>query len=193
MSNLHHAVILQPPHSRLHRVTQLNDVFPLVYDELRRLAAQHLARERPEHTLQPTELVHEAYMRLVGQRTVDWNDRAQFFGTASQMMRRILVNHAIAVNTDKRGGGQRPITLSAACDAADPSNDPAPDVDVIALDAALNELAQFDARGARVVELRFFGGLAIDETADVLGVSTATIKREWAAARLWLRRAMRDA
>ena len=175
------------------RVTQLNDVFPLVYDELRRLAALHLGRERPEHTLQPTELVHEAYMRLVGQRTVDWTDRAQFFGLASQMMRRILVNHAVAQRTEKRGGGARPITLSAARDAADPASDAEPELDVLALDSALTTLASLDERGARVVELRFFGGLSVEETADILGVSPATIKREWATAKLWLRRAMRAA
>lgn len=174
-------------------MTGLDDVFPLVYDELRRLAAIHLGRERPEHTLQPTELVHEAYMRLVGQRTVDWTDRAQFFGLASQMMRRILVNHAVAQRADKRGSGVRPITLTAAHDAVDPASDAEPEVDVIALDSALTTLASLDDRGARVVELRFFGGLSIDETASVLGISPATVKREWMAAKLWLRREMRAA
>ena len=132
-------------------------------------------------------------MRLVGQHTIDWNDRVQFFGIASQMMRRILVNHAVAQCTDKRGGGERPITLSAAHDASDPASDGEPEVDVIALDAALHTLASLDERGARVVELRFFGGLSIEEVAEVLGVSSATVKREWAAAKLWLRRAMREA
>ena len=163
----------------------LDDVFPLLYDELRRLAGRHLARERPDITLQPTELVHEAYMRLVGQRTVDWNNRSHFFGMAAEMMRRILLNHAHAHAAVKRGGGQSPVTLSDTNDVGYE-----PNVDLVALDDALTALATFDARQARVVELRFFGGLGVDETADVMSISPATVKREWATAKLWLRREM---
>ena len=163
----------------------LDDVLPLVYDELRRLASRHLRKERPDHTLQTTELVHEAYLRLVGQRTVNWSDRAQFFGIAAETMRRILVNHAVAHRAEKRGGGVRPITLSD-----DHELGYEPHVDMIALDEALTGLHNLDARQARVVELRFFGGLSIDETADVLQLSPTTVKREWVTARLWLRREM---
>ncbi len=157
----------------------------MLYDELRRLAGRHLARERPDITLQPTELVHEAYMRLVGQRTVDWNNRSHFFGMAAEMMRRILLNHAHAHAAAKRGGGQSPVTLSDTNDVGYE-----PDVDLVALDDALTALAAFDARQARVVELRFFGGLGVEETADVMSISPATVKREWATAKLWLRREM---
>lgn len=165
--------------------TALDHVFPLVYDELRRLAERFLGRERPDHTLQPTELVHEAYMRLVGQHSVEWSDRRHFFGLAARMMRRILVNHAQTHATAKRGSGERPVTLSEGNEIGYE-----PDVDLVSLDDALTTLATLDARQARVVELRFFGGLSIDETADVLAVSPATVKREWATARLWLRREM---
>jgi RNA polymerase sigma factor (TIGR02999 family) len=168
-------------------MSELDDVFPLVYDELRRLAAQHLGRERPNHTLQPTELVHETYMRLVSQHSVNWGDRVQFFGVASQMMRRILVNHALALRTEKRGGGTTIITLAPEHDTPHEL-----EVDVLALDEALVTLASIDARQARVVELRFFGGLNIDETAQLLGISAATVKREWTTAKLWLRRTMTE-
>lgn len=165
--------------------TSLDEVFPVVYGELRRLAALHLHREGDAHTLQPTELVHEAYMRLVGQRTVDWNDPAQLFGLASEMMRRLLVNHALARRAHKRGDGARPITL-------DPHHHGtvATDADLVALDEALTALAAVDARQARVVELRYFAGYSVEETARILALSTATVKREWASARLWLRREM---
>lgn len=165
--------------------TSLDHVFSLVYDELRRLAERHLGREHPDHTLRPTELVHEAYMRLVGQRTVDWSDRAQFFGIAAEMMRRILVNHALAHATAKRGSGLVPVTLAPEHDIGYE-----PEVDLVALDDALTVLAGLDVRQARVVELRFFGGLSIEETAEVLSISQATVKREWATAKLWLRREM---
>ena len=165
--------------------SSLDDVFPLVYDELRRLAARHLGREHPQHTLRPTELVHEAYMRLVGQRNVNWNDRAQFFGVAAEMMRRILVNHAHAQGAAKRGSGVTPITLEPDLHVGDEL-----DINLVALDDALNALAALDARQARVVELRFFGGLSLEETAEVLSISLATVKREWTTAKLWLRRAM---
>lgn len=167
--------------------SSLDDVFPLVYDELHRLAAHFLRRERPDHTLQPTALVHEAYIRLVGQRSVDWSDRAQFFGLAAEMMRRILVNHAHAHRAAKRGGDAQRVTLSDASDVGYEA-----DVDLVALDEALTELARLDRRQARVVELRFFAGLSVEETGMVLGISPATVKREWSTAKLWLRREMAD-
>lgn len=152
---------------------------------MRTLAERFLGRERIDITLQPTELVHEAYMRLVGQRAVDWDNRAQFFGIAAVTMRRILVNHAHAHGAAKRGHGLKPVTLSAANDVGYE-----PDIDLVELDEALTALATLDERQARVVELRFFGGLSVEETADVLAISTATVKREWATARMWLRREM---
>lgn len=156
-------------------------LFPLVYDELRKLARSHLRRERPDHTLQPTALVNEAYLRLVDQTRVKWRDRAHFFGIASRMMRRILVDHARARRAAKRGGGARKVTLQ---DHAQPAD--AADVDLLVLDEALTALTTLDPRGARVVELRYFGGLTIEETAEVMGTSPATVKREWTAARTWL-------
>ena len=158
-------------------------LFPLVYDELRRLARSHLRRERADHTLQPTALVNEAYLRLVGQTRVDWQNRAHFFGIASHMMRRILVDHARAHKAARRGGGARNITLD---DEAVPGG--SRDVDLIALDDALETLAELDPKGLRVVELRYFGGLTIEETAEVIGASESTVKREWRAARAWLSR-----
>lgn len=156
-------------------------LFPLVYDELRKLARSHLRRERPDHTLQPTALVNEAYLRLIDQKRVQWQSRAHFFGIASQMMRRILVDHARARKADRRGGGARNLTLEDEVTPGDTR-----DVDLIALDDALEALAALDPSGARVVELRYFGGLTIEETAEVLGTSASTVKREWRAARTWL-------
>jgi RNA polymerase sigma-70 factor, ECF subfamily len=161
----------------------LDELFPLVYNELRRLAQIHLGRERPDHTLQPTALVHEAYMRLIDQRQVDWRDRAQFFGLAAQMMRRILVNYAEARNAAKRGGDLARVTLDESV-----SWDGGREVDLVSLDEALTNLGAIDARQARVVELRFFAGLTIEETAEVLEISPATVKREWAMAKAWLHR-----
>ena len=161
----------------------LDELFPLVYSELRRLAQSYLGRERPDHTLQPTALVHEAYMRLVDQHKVDWRDRAQFFGLAAQMMRRILVNHAEAHNAAKRGGGLARVTLEESV-----SWEGEREMDLVSLDEALTGLGRLDARQARVVELRFFAGLSIDETAQVLEISPATVKREWTMAKAWLRR-----
>ncbi len=161
----------------------LDELLPVVYDELRRLARAHLSRERPDHTLQATALVHEAYLRLIDQRRVDWRNRAQFFGLASEMMRRILVNHAIARRTAKRGGEYQRVALDDAVDFYDEQ-----DVDLVALDDALKELAEMDPDQARVVELRFFGGLTVEETAEILDVSPSTIKREWATAKAWLHR-----
>jgi RNA polymerase sigma factor (TIGR02999 family) len=161
----------------------LEQLMPLVYDELRRLARSYLRRERPDHTLQPTALVHEAYLRLIEQHSVNWQNRAHFFGLASQMMRRILVNHALARAADKRGGPAQKLSLDEATSLTDER-----EVGLIALDEALKELERLDPRQTRIVELRFFGGLSIEETAEALGLSPATVKREWTTAKLWLRR-----
>lgn len=161
----------------------LDQLFPLVYEELKRLARAELARERAGHTLQPTALVHEAYLRLVAQRAADGLGRAYFFSLAASMMRRILVNHARDRAAQKRGGGAAAITLSQAEGVAEGGS-----IDVLGLHVALEALAQLDARQARVVELKFFGGLEIDEIAQVLAVSPATVRRDWTLARLWLGR-----
>lgn len=160
----------------------LDALFPVVYEELRRLARRELARERAGHTLQPTALVHEAYLRLVSQQVAGWSGRAYFFGLAASMMRRILVNHARDRAAQKRGGGAAAVTLSQADGLVDGA------LDVVELHEALEGLAQLDERQARVVELKFFGGLEIDEIADALGVSSATVRRDWTMARLWLAR-----
>ena len=161
----------------------LDDLFPIVYTEVRRLARSYLRRERPDHTLQATALVNEAYLRLVDQRDVRWQNRAHFFGIAAQIMRRVLVDHARMRQAGKRGSGDHPVVLDEALELV---AERAPDV--MALDDALNTLAELDARQAKIVELRFFGGLSIEETAEVTELSPATVKREWAAARAWLRR-----
>jgi RNA polymerase sigma factor (TIGR02999 family) len=162
----------------------LDKLMPVVYDELRRLASNYLRRERAGHTLQPTALVNEAYLRLVDQRQARWQNRAQFFGVAAQLMRRILVDHARVRQAQKRGGSdQQQISLSHADRVAQK-----PDVDLLALHEALNELAAIDEQQARIVELRFFGGLTIEETAEVMGISHATVERDWTMARAWLRR-----
>jgi len=159
----------------------LDRMLPLVYDELHRLAAGYLARERPDHTLQPTALVHEAFLRLINQREVDWRNRAQFLGVAAGLMRRILVNHARDRAASKRGGERERVSLSLV---EVPSG--GPDVDLIALEDALERLATLDERKAKVVELRFFGGMSVEEVGEVLGVSRATVEREWSFARAWL-------
>lgn len=160
---------------------------PAVYAELHRQAERAMGREDAQHTLQATALVHEAYLRLVDQRRVKWQNRAQFFGVAAQVMRRILVDHARRHHAAKRGGGIQEITLHGDdADVAAPRTDDA--VDVLALNTALEGLAALDPKQARLVELRYFGGLSIEETAESLGVSPATVKREWATARAWLRR-----
>jgi RNA polymerase sigma factor (TIGR02999 family) len=156
-------------------------LIPLVYDELRQVADRYLRRERPDHTLQPTALVHEAYLRLVEQTKVPCQNRAHFFGIAAHVMRQILVNHALSHRTAKRGGGAPTIPLD---DAAGFSQEQ--DLDLLALDEALARLARLDPQQSRIVELRFFGGLTIEETADALGISAATVKREWTAAKAWL-------
>jgi RNA polymerase sigma factor (TIGR02999 family) len=159
----------------------LRRMLPAVYRELRRLALGYLGRERADHTLQPTALVHEAYLRLVDQRQVDWNNRAQFLGVAANVMRRLLVNHARGRAANKRGGvGAERVPITVA-----ESEREAP-IDMLVLDDALARLAAHDERKARVVELKFFGGLTTDEIASVLAVSTATVEREWSFARAWL-------
>jgi RNA polymerase sigma factor (TIGR02999 family) len=160
----------------------LDELIPLVYGELRRIAAHYLRRERRGHTLQTSALVNEAFLRLVDQ-TVDWRNRAQFFGIAARMMRQILVDHARHRGRAKRGGEQVQVALDEALDVAQ-----TPDADLVALDEALTALAQFDPQQSRVVELRYFGGLTIAETAEVLGVSDSTVEREWNLARTWLLR-----
>ena len=163
----------------------LDRMLPLVYDELHHLASRYLARERPDHTLQPTALVHEAYLRLVNQREVDWRNRAQFIGVAAGMMRRILVNHARDRAAAKRGGRAVPVSLSLIESPSGGS-----DMELIALEDALSRLEQLDPRRSRVVELKFFGGLGNEEIAEVLQVSRATVNRDWAFARAWLYAAM---
>jgi RNA polymerase sigma-70 factor, ECF subfamily len=165
--------------------TALDQMTPVMYEELRRLARHFLAAERPDHTLQPTALVHEAYMRLVDQHAVDWKNRAHFLGVAASMMRRILINHARAHRAAKREGFAQAITLEDALAVF--TN---PEVDVLELNLALEHLTDLDPQQGRVVELRYFGGLTIEETAEVMGISPATVKREWGTARLWLLRKM---
>lgn len=162
----------------------LDKLVPYVYDELRRLARHYMRRERPGHTLQTSALVNEAYLRLVDQ-TVSWENRAHFLGIAARLMRQILVDHARAHNYAKRGGGAEKVSLDQAADLAQ-----ARASDLIALDDAMNSLAQMDPQQSRIVELKFFGGLTIEETAEVVGLSHATVEREWSAARAWLRREM---
>jgi RNA polymerase sigma factor (TIGR02999 family) len=159
----------------------LDALMPLVYAELRRLAGAYLRRESPGHTLQTTALVHEAYLRLVNQQQVDWRNHAQFFGVAAQMMRRILINHARERKADKRGGGARALSLGAAEGAGESR-----EFDLTALDLALGKLEEFDPQLSRIVELRYFGGLTIEETAAVLKVSPSTVKLGWLTAKAWL-------
>jgi len=161
----------------------LDRLVPLVYDELRRVARRHLRREQPGHALQATALVHEVYLRLVDVDQLTLKNRAHFFAVAAKLMRQILVDHARRQRADKRGGGATMVSLENASPAAQP-----PSVNVLALDQALDALSAIDARQGGVVELRFFAGLGIDETAEALGISTATVEREWALAKAWLHR-----
>jgi len=161
----------------------LDELLPVVYDELRRVADGFLRRERPSHTLQPTALVHEVYLRLIDQQSVNWQNRAQFFGIAAQMMRRILINHAEGRHAEKRGGHAPRVSLDEAVSFFEER-----DINLVALDDALNALAALDSQQSQIVELRFFGGLTVEEVAEVLGLSPATVKREWGSAKLWLRR-----
>jgi RNA polymerase sigma factor (TIGR02999 family) len=163
----------------------LEDLMPVVYRELRRLAHGRLGRERPGHTLQTTALVHEAYLRLVDQQEASWKNRTQFFAVAAQMMRRILVDYARARQHGKRGGGVQQVELDEAMVV---SSDRA--AEVVALDEVLMSLAELDSRKSQVVELRFFGGMSIEETAEVLGVSPGTVMRDWTLAKAWLQREM---
>ncbi len=160
----------------------LDDLMPLVYGELRRQAAGYLRRERSDHTLQPTALINEAYLKLIDQRDVKWQNRAHFFAIAAQAMRRILVDYARERKREKRGGAAENLSLDQALTIVSQEKS----VDLVALDEALNKLAQFDERQAKVVELRYFSGLSIDETAEVLDVSNVTVRRDWNMAKAWL-------
>jgi RNA polymerase sigma-70 factor (ECF subfamily) len=160
----------------------LDKLIPVVYHELRRQAARHLRRERREHTLQTTALIHEAYLRLVDQKNVRWQNRAHFFGIAAKLMRQILVDHARKHDAAKRGGMDIKLSLEEAMVMSE-----GPDMNLVALDEALTRLATIDPRKGRTVELRYFGGLSMEETAEVLGVSLATAKHDWSMAKAWLR------
>jgi RNA polymerase sigma-70 factor, ECF subfamily len=161
----------------------LDDLMPLVYADLRRVAAGYMRREAVGHALQPTALVHEAYVRLIDQKQVKWRNRAHFFGVAAGMMRRILVDHARKRHAEKRGGDWERVTLVGDEVAAESPRE----IDVLALHEALERLAEFDPQQERIVELRYFGGLTIEETAEVVGISAATVVREWTIAKAWLR------
>ncbi len=167
--------------SQLGDKAALDELTPLVYAELRRLAESYLAHERPDHTLQATALVHEAYMRLIDQTSVSWQNRAQFFGLAAKMMRRILVNHAEAHHAAKRGGHAQKLSLDDAVSFFEEEQ-----VDLLALNEALNRLAALDERQSEIIELKFFGGLTIEEVSEMMSLSPATVKREWNMAKAWL-------
>lgn len=159
-----------------------DELLPIVYDELRRLAGSYLRKERSNHTLQPTALVHEAYLKLIGQSEIEWQSRAHFFGVSARLMREILIDHARSKNRQKRGGEfQTQIELDAAVSFADRR-----EIDVIAIDEALSKLEELDEKQARIVEMKFFAGLTVEEIAEVLSISPATVKREWATAKLLL-------
>ena len=162
----------------------MDELLPLIYDELHRRAAGYLRRERQNHTLQTTALVHEAYLKLVDQKNVEWKDRGHFFAVAAQAMRRILVDHAKHRHREKRGGAAENIPLDDISVAAAEGEN----LDIMALDEALTRLAEFDPDQERLVELRYFGGLSLEETADTMGVSRATAAREWQLAKAWLHR-----
>jgi RNA polymerase sigma factor (TIGR02999 family) len=164
-----------------------SELIPLIYDELKRMANRYMRRERPDHTLQATALVHEAYLKLTDQRSVEWQGRAHFFGIAAQVMRRILVDHARGHGRGKRGGGEAKILLDEAM-----AFSPGRDFDLLQLDRALERLAALDARQAKIVELRFFGGLTVEEVADVLEISPKTVKRDWSVAKAWLHGEMKE-
>jgi len=184
--------------SSAHQVTQLlidwskgdraalDQLMPLVNAELRRLAAHYMRRERPGHTLQTSALVNEAYLRLIDQKSVNWQSRAHFFGIAAQLIRQILIDHARKRQSAKRGGAQRVSLDETAVVSRERS------VELLALDEALDRLAAFDPRKARIVELRFFGGLNLDETAEVMGISSPTVQREWRSAKAWLHHSLSE-
>jgi len=161
----------------------LNDLVPLVEQELHRLARAYMRRERQEHTLQATALVNEVFLRLANGTNPEWRDRAHFVGIAARLMRRVLVDHARSRGYQKRGGDAQRVSLDKAMPIT-----PEPEIDVLAVDRALEAFAKIDARKSQVVELRFFGGLSVDETAEVLGISVETVKRDWRFAKLWLSR-----
>ena len=161
----------------------LDALLPLVYEELRQQASRYLRRERVGHTLQTTALIHEAYLKLVDQKNVHWQNRAHFFGIAAQLMRRILVDHARSKKRAKRGGSDIRVSFNEANALA-----PVQDLDIVALDEALARLAEVDEQQSRIVELRFFSGLTVEETAEVLSISPATVKRDWSMAKAWLHR-----
>jgi len=156
-------------------------LIPLVYSEMRRLAGAYMRRERSDHTLQPTALVNEAYLKLVEQRGVDWQSRSHFFGIAAQVMRRILVDHARGHMRDKRGGGQKPVPIDEAMVFA-----PEQSEEILKLNEALDRLTKLDERQGKIVELRFFGGLTVEQTAEMMGISPKTVKRDWSMAKAWL-------
>lgn len=169
------------------RSSAAEELLPLVYQELRRIAAAYMRRERANHTLQATALVHEAFLQLVDQTRVDWKNRAHFFGVAAQLMRRILVEHARTRGAQKRGGSAAKLSLEEAINYF-----PQKDLTLLALDDSLKELEKLDERQSRIVELRFFGGLTTEETSEVMGVSTATVEREWRSAKAWLHSQLSD-
>ena len=167
----------------------LDKLMPLVYTELRRLAGNYLRRERQGHTLQPTALVNEAYLKLIDQRNAHWQNRAQFYGVAAQLMRRILVDHARQRQAAKRGGSdQQRLSITSAGQLGGKQLATEPAIDLLALHEALNELAEMDPQQGRIVELKFFGGLSIEEIAEVMSIGHATVERDWKMARAWLRR-----
>jgi RNA polymerase sigma factor (TIGR02999 family) len=163
----------------------LEKLIPLVYLELRKFARRYMGRESPDHTLQTSALINEAYLKLVDQRSLDWQNRAHFFAVAAKVMRNILIDHARGRRSTKRGAGAMKVTLNEVVKLTDERA-----TELVALDDALKTLAEFDARQSQIVELRFFGGLSIDETAEVMKISPATVTREWRAARAWLRKQM---
>src|SRR5215471_6568896 len=165
----------------------LNKLIPLVYDELHKLASRHLRRERPDHTLQTTALVHEAYLKLVDQRNAHWENRVQFFAVAAQLMRRILVDYARSHRASKRGGDVYKLSIDEAVIASEEK-----DAELLALDEALNHLESIDPQQSRVVELRVFAGLTLEETAKALNISPRTVRREWSMAKAWLHREIRS-
>jgi RNA polymerase sigma factor (TIGR02999 family) len=162
-------------------------VTPLIYRELRQLAAHYLAHERPNHILQTTALVHEAYLRLVDQRQANWRNRAHFYGAAAQVMRRILVDHARAQQTKKRGGGAAIFSLDEGASFSEEQS-----AELVQLDEVLARLAAMNSRQCRIIELRFFAGLTVEETAEAMGISPKTVKRDWSVARAWLHRELRN-
>jgi len=165
----------------------LGKLMPLVYEQLRRMASRHLLRGRPDEVMQTTMLVHEAYLRLVDQKNVNYQNRAHFFAVASKAMRQILVNYVLAQQAEKRGGGIYKVSLSNAAILPEEQG-----LDILALDEALKKLANMDQRKSEIIELRFFSGLSLEETAETLGISLATIKREWKLARAWLLRELKE-